>query len=290
MHAGRAADRRIAGGDRAGALQEALERLERSKNPAAARLRGCRPRCRSWRRSAASPAPAGRPSPACRSPAPTGSRRRRSRRRRACPAGLPTVPKSNADLMAAGAARTPRRARHRHMHRARAHHLELGHPALRPAYSARYMTKERELEKLSDLIKGPDLIVAPVALNPIMAQMAALAGLQGGLSQRRLARLVQGRHRGRPVADRDDPGGGRYPHGVAASRWCSTPAAAGATRSTSTAPSPCRRRPASSASRSRTSCCRAGSSTTSASTTWCRSRSPPTGSGRRSPPAPIRTW
>ena len=31
------------------------------------------------------------------------------------------------------------------------------------------------MEKLSRLIKGPDLIVAPCALNPIMAQMAALA-------------------------------------------------------------------------------------------------------------------
>jgi len=34
------------------------------------------------------------------------------------------------------------------------------------------------LEKLSQLIKGPDLIVAPVALNPIMAQMAAEAGFK----------------------------------------------------------------------------------------------------------------
>ena len=34
------------------------------------------------------------------------------------------------------------------------------------------------VEKLSQLIKGPDLIVAPVALNPIMAQMAALAGFK----------------------------------------------------------------------------------------------------------------
>ena len=34
------------------------------------------------------------------------------------------------------------------------------------------------VEKLSHLIKGPDLIVAPVALNPIMAQMAALAGFK----------------------------------------------------------------------------------------------------------------
>ena len=34
------------------------------------------------------------------------------------------------------------------------------------------------MEKLSQLIKGPDLIVAPVALNPIMAQMAAAAGFK----------------------------------------------------------------------------------------------------------------
>ena len=34
------------------------------------------------------------------------------------------------------------------------------------------------MEKLSQLIKGPDLIVAPVALNPIMARMAAEAGFK----------------------------------------------------------------------------------------------------------------
>ena len=34
------------------------------------------------------------------------------------------------------------------------------------------------MEKLKNLIKGPDLIVAPCALNPIMAQMAALAGFK----------------------------------------------------------------------------------------------------------------
>ena len=34
------------------------------------------------------------------------------------------------------------------------------------------------MEKLKDLIKGPDLVVAPVALNPIMAQMAAQAGFK----------------------------------------------------------------------------------------------------------------
>jgi len=37
---------------------------------------------------------------------------------------------------------------------------------------------EASLEKLKDLIGGPDLIVAPVALNPIMAQMAAEAGFK----------------------------------------------------------------------------------------------------------------
>jgi methylisocitrate lyase len=37
---------------------------------------------------------------------------------------------------------------------------------------------ESELEKLSRLIKGQDLIVAPCALNPIMAQMAAEAGFK----------------------------------------------------------------------------------------------------------------
>jgi methylisocitrate lyase len=34
------------------------------------------------------------------------------------------------------------------------------------------------MEKLRDLIAGPDLVLAPVALNPIMAQMAADAGFK----------------------------------------------------------------------------------------------------------------
>jgi methylisocitrate lyase len=34
------------------------------------------------------------------------------------------------------------------------------------------------MEKLSRLIRGPDLVVAPVALNPIMARMAAEAGFK----------------------------------------------------------------------------------------------------------------
>ena len=38
--------------------------------------------------------------------------------------------------------------------------------------------EKHRVEKLSQLIKGPDLIVAPCALNPIMAQMAALAGFK----------------------------------------------------------------------------------------------------------------
>ena len=33
-------------------------------------------------------------------------------------------------------------------------------------------------DKLKDLVKGPDLVVAPVALNPIMARMAAEAGFK----------------------------------------------------------------------------------------------------------------
>jgi methylisocitrate lyase len=37
---------------------------------------------------------------------------------------------------------------------------------------------ETPVEKLKDLIKGPDLVVAPVALNPIMARMAAEAGFK----------------------------------------------------------------------------------------------------------------
>jgi methylisocitrate lyase len=38
--------------------------------------------------------------------------------------------------------------------------------------------QEKPVQKLKDLIKAPDLIVAPCALNPIMAQMAAEAGFK----------------------------------------------------------------------------------------------------------------
>lgn len=38
--------------------------------------------------------------------------------------------------------------------------------------------EDAEVEKLKDLIKGPDLIVAPCALSPIMAQMAMQAGFK----------------------------------------------------------------------------------------------------------------
>src|SRR4029079_5241973 len=49
-------------------------------------------------------------------------------------------------------------------------------PGTRPGMTA--VAQETSVEKLSQLIKGPDLIVAPCALNPIMAQMAALAGFK----------------------------------------------------------------------------------------------------------------
>ena len=40
------------------------------------------------------------------------------------------------------------------------------------------MAEERVLQKLSELIRGNDLIVAPVALNPIMARLAEEAGFK----------------------------------------------------------------------------------------------------------------
>ena len=49
---------------------------------------------------------------------------------------------------------------------------------MKNAASIETIGKDHALEKLSQLIKGPDLIVAPVALNPIMAQMAAQAGFK----------------------------------------------------------------------------------------------------------------
>src|SRR4051794_11140650 len=64
-----------------------------------------------------------------------------------------------------------------------AHDLELCHlfpharrprPLRRPAVSSR----ERGLQKFKDLIAGNELIVAPVALNPIMARLAKEAGFK----------------------------------------------------------------------------------------------------------------
>ena len=49
-------------------------------------------------------------------------------------------------------------------------------PGTRPGMTA--VEWEASVQKLKDLINGPDLIVAPCALNPIMAQMAALAGFK----------------------------------------------------------------------------------------------------------------
>src|SRR6266581_639052 len=52
-------------------------------------------------------------------------------------------------------------------------------PGTRPGMTAvQDAAGDPPVEKLSRLIKGPDLLVAPVALNPIMAQMAALAGFK----------------------------------------------------------------------------------------------------------------
>ncbi len=48
-------------------------------------------------------------------------------------------------------------------------------PGTRPGMTN---SEDTGVDKLKDLIKGPDLIVAPVALNPIMAQMAAEAGFK----------------------------------------------------------------------------------------------------------------
>src|SRR6185295_20392518 len=44
--------------------------------------------------------------------------------------------------------------------------------------SSENRSKERSVPKLKELIGGNDLIVAPVALNPIMARMAAEAGFK----------------------------------------------------------------------------------------------------------------
>ena len=49
-------------------------------------------------------------------------------------------------------------------------------PGTRPGMTA--AREETSVDKLKDLIKGQDLIVAPVALNPIMARMAAEAGFK----------------------------------------------------------------------------------------------------------------
>ncbi|HEY4492928.1 MAG TPA: hypothetical protein VI958_13075, partial [Acidobacteriota bacterium] len=38
--------------------------------------------------------------------------------------------------------------------------------------------KERNVQKFSELMRGNDLIVAPVALNPIMARLAEEAGFK----------------------------------------------------------------------------------------------------------------
>src|SRR6185295_16004594 len=44
--------------------------------------------------------------------------------------------------------------------------------------SSENRSKERSVAKLKDLIRGNDLVVAPVALNPIMARLAETAGFK----------------------------------------------------------------------------------------------------------------
>ena len=180
MHAGRAADRRIAGGDGAGALQQALERLGGGE------IRPRRALADADRDEglgdvlAASPAPARRPSPACRSPGTDRITTSAVSPASSLACRAPTVPKSNSTSWPAACANaSPSAPTATCIERAHIT-LSLATLRLRPAYSAPGIGQgsARIVEKLSDLIKGPDLIVAPVALNPIMAQMAALAGFK----------------------------------------------------------------------------------------------------------------
>ena len=119
------------------------------------------------------------------------------------------------------------------------------------------------LADLKDLIAGNELIVAPGRAQPDHGAAGRGRRLQGGLSQRRLARLAQVRHRGQSHAARDGRRRRRHARRLQAAdrprcrRRLGDP-------STCTAPSRYPRPPASPRSRSRTSCCRAVSTTTSA--------------------------
>ena len=83
---------------------------------------------------------------------------------------------------------------------------------------------------LKDLIAGDDLVVAPVALNPIMARLAEQAGFKAVyLSGGSLGWVKCVTEANLTLPELAAPSAG--------SRSSSTPAAAGATRSTCTAPS-----------------------------------------------------
>lgn len=50
------------------------------------------------------------------------------------------------------------------------------------------------MQKFSELMRGNELIVAPVALNPIMARLAEEAGFKALYLSGRIAQLVEMRH------------------------------------------------------------------------------------------------
>ena len=87
------------------------------------------------------------------------------------------------------------------------------------------------MERLKALVGGPDLIVAPVALNPIMARLAEDAGFKAiymsGGSLGWLKCVTEANLTLRSIS-------APFPHCPS----FSTPAAAGAIRSTCTGPSP----------------------------------------------------
>src|SRR5690606_928524 len=93
----------------------------------------------------------------------------------------PTVPKSNASSWPSRAAKAcPSAPTTACIERAHitASFATLAIPPSLGIIPPRHHAREDGLDKLSRLIKGPDLILAPCALNPIMAQMAAAAGFK----------------------------------------------------------------------------------------------------------------
>lgn len=64
------------------------------------------------------------------------------------------------------------------------------------------------MERLKRLIEGSDLIVAPVALNAIMARLAEEAGFKSDLSERRIARVAEMRNGSQSHTSGNGAGGG----------------------------------------------------------------------------------